>query len=67
MAHTPSQLVLLNFASQPLPFPLPSSGGEYTRNSVHVYDGEEPYSDPAVYESMYNAFHLTDRPRTHIS
>ena len=46
--------------------PLVAVVHEYTRNSVHVYDGEEPYSDPAVYESMYNSFHLTICPRMHM-
>jgi len=52
MTHTPSHCVLLDFTSQPSPCPRPPSEGEYTRNSVYVYDDEGPYSDPAVYESM---------------
>ena len=67
MAHTPSQIVLLDFASQSSPYLLSSSGDEYLRNIVRVYGDEEPYSDPVVYEGMYNVFRRGTHRRIYIS
>ena len=67
MACTPSQIVLLDFTPQSSSYPLPSSEDEYPRNSVHAYGEEEPYSDPVVYEGIYNVFHRAAHRRMRIS
>ena len=52
MAHNPSQFVPFGSAPQFSTNPLPHTEDEYTRNNVHLYADEEPYSDPVMYAGV---------------